>query len=163
MARVLGRAVLAAAAFWLGLALLPRLSWSADASLVPRIAILGVIGIANGLLPEVLDRGTRWRDWRRTVVAATALNLGLVVAIAVLSAAVGRGVRILGRGANPLELAILLVLAAASPRRRSWPRSRSMSVALARGRRAAFATTPGDASIGGSPSSSSSCCRARPA
>ncbi len=113
MARVLGRAVLAAAAFWLGLALLPRLSWSADASLVPRIAILGVIGIANGLLPEVLDRGTRWRDWRRTVVAATALNLGLVVAIAVLSAAVGRGVRILGRGANPLELAILLVLAAA--------------------------------------------------
>ena len=40
MARIVARAILAAAAFWFALLVLPRLSWNADSSLLPRIVIL---------------------------------------------------------------------------------------------------------------------------
>ena len=112
MARFLARAPLAAAAFWLALALLPRLSWNADPSLLPRIVILAIIAIANGLLPAALDRVAGRAPWRRRVVALVALNVALVVGIAAVSAAVGRGVRVLQRAASPLELGILIVLTA---------------------------------------------------
>src|ERR1044071_8685107 len=88
VARIVARAILAAAAFWFALLVLPRLSWNADSSLLPRMVILAIVGIVNGLVPQVVDRfgaGGEEIGRLRRVASTIAVNAALVFAIAVVA------------------------------------------------------------------------------
>ncbi len=113
MLRFAIRAGLAAAAFWLAVALVPDVEWAAGADSARRLAILIVVGAVNGLLPGTLDRllpGIRRLAWAAIAIAA---NVLFVVLLGLAFRALGGGLRVSGLSSRPLDVALAIGLTGA--------------------------------------------------